>query len=208
MIMSEDSTPRGERTRSEILQAALGLFTEHGYHGTSMRQIAQEAGIALGGIYNHFSGKEEIFKTVFIELHPFWETLPLMNAAQGDTIEEFVCDAARRMIDELGERPDFLNLMFIELVEFNGEHIPEFFEIFFPQFREFSQRFLAKSQKIRDIPLLMVTRVFIGLFLSYVITDLFIGKRLPAEGRENALDYFVEIYLHGILKSGSSKEVL
>jgi AcrR family transcriptional regulator len=206
--MSEDLIPRGERTRSEILQAALGLFTEHGYHGTSMRQIAQEAGIALGGIYNHFSGKEEIFKTVFIELHPFWETLPLMNAAQGETIEEFVRDAARRMIDELAERPDFLNLMFIELVEFNGEHIPEFFEIFFPQFREFSQRFLAKRQEMRDIPLLMVTRVFVGLFLSYVITDLFIGKRLPAEGRENALDYFVEIYLHGILKSGSSKGVL
>lgn len=206
--MSEDLIPRGERTRSEILQAALGLFTEHGYHGTSMRQIAQDAGIALGGIYNHFSGKEEIFKTVFIELHPFWDTLPLMNAAQGETIEEFVRDAAQRMIGGLGEHTDFLNLMFIELVEFNGQHIPQFFQNFFPQFRAFSQRFLAKRQEMRDIPLLMVTRAFIGLFLSYVITDLFIGKHLPAEGLENALDYFVDIYLHGILKSGSSEEVL
>jgi AcrR family transcriptional regulator len=206
--MSEDLIPRGERTRSEILEAALDLFTEHGYHGTSMRQIAQEAGIALGGIYNHFSGKEEIFKTVFIELHPFWETLPLMNAAQGETVEDFVRDAAQRMISELAERPDFLNLMFIELVEFNGQHIPQFFEIFFPQFRAFSGRFLAKRQQLRDIPLLMVTRIFVGLFLSYVITDLFIGQHLPAEGRENALDYFVDIYLHGILKNNSSEQVL
>ncbi|HZD55228.1 MAG TPA: TetR/AcrR family transcriptional regulator [Anaerolineales bacterium] len=206
--MSKDLIPRGERTRSEILQAALGLFTEHGYHGTSMRQIAHEAGIALGGIYNHFSGKEQIFKTVFIELHPFWDTLPLMNAAQGETIEEFVRDAAQRMINKLRERPDFLNLMFIELVEFNGQHIPQFFEIFFPQFTAFSERFLAKRKEMRDIPLLMATRAFIGLFLSYVITDLFIGKRLPAEGRENALDYFIEIYLHGILKSDFSEEAL
>lgn len=57
--MSEETITRGERTRTEILQAAYNLFMLKGYHGTSMRQIAQETGIALGSIYNHFSGKDK-----------------------------------------------------------------------------------------------------------------------------------------------------
>ena len=52
------SPSRGERTRAEIIQAAHDLFIQQGYHGTSMRQIAGQAGIALGGLYNHFESKE------------------------------------------------------------------------------------------------------------------------------------------------------
>lgn len=59
--MGRDVISKGELTRESILEGAYQLFLRQGYHGTSMRQIAEEAGIALGGIYNHFSGKEEIF---------------------------------------------------------------------------------------------------------------------------------------------------
>ena len=52
---------KGERTRAVLLDAAKRLFVSNGYHGTSMRQIADEAGLALGGIYNHFGNKEDIF---------------------------------------------------------------------------------------------------------------------------------------------------
>lgn len=204
--MSEDTTSRGERTRNEILQAALRLFMERGYHGTSMRQISQEAGLALGGIYNHFSGKEDIFTTVALDHHPLWEILPLMNAAEGETVEEFVRDAARRMVDGLQGRTDFLNLMFIELVEFNGQHLPQFFQIIFPELMAFARRFLSERQELRDIPLFVLVRSFAGLFFSYVMTDIFIGEQTPAEGGEQALDYFVDIYLHGILKPDVTQE--
>ena len=55
--MMEESSTKGERTRQEILQSAHQLFLKNGYHGTSMRQIAEGAGIAVGGIYNHFASK-------------------------------------------------------------------------------------------------------------------------------------------------------
>jgi hypothetical protein len=46
-----------------------------------------------------------------------------------------------------------------------------------------------------------VLRSYLGLFFSYVITDLLIGSQLPSEMRGRAFADFVTIYLHGILDS-------
>ena len=190
---------KGERTRAVLLDAAQRLFVSKGYHGTSMRQIAAEAGLALGGIYNHFASKEEIFICILMERHPFLVVLPALQAAQGQTVEDLVRDAAGRMIAELSQNQEFLNLMFIELVEFEGRHIPQLFETFFPPLMAFASQFQQVRGPLRDIPLPIVLRAFIGLFFSYFITDLLVGGQLPAEMRVRAFDRFVDIYLHGIL---------
>jgi AcrR family transcriptional regulator len=57
-------TIREESTR-RIVEAALTLFAEHGYAGTTIRMIAKEAGISLGLMYNYFSGKEELLRAIF-----------------------------------------------------------------------------------------------------------------------------------------------
>jgi AcrR family transcriptional regulator len=48
------------RTRSDILAAAQGLFTERGYAGTTTAEIARRAGIAEGTVFNYFTSKAEI----------------------------------------------------------------------------------------------------------------------------------------------------
>ena len=204
--MSDLTSTRGERTQAEITKAAHRLFLERGYHGSSMRDIAREAGIALGGIYNHFASKEDIFLAVFVDHHPYRDVLPAMNAAQGKTIEAFVRDAAARMLEVLGESQDFLNLTFIELVEFKGQHIPQLFESIFPQILEFAQRMAEGQGELRSIPLPILVRAFIGLFISYFLTEMLIGRQLPDEMQQNALDHFVDIYLHGILKDSIDAE--
>lgn len=57
-------------TKEKILNESLELFAENGYHGTSMREIAKAVGIKGSSIYNHFSGKEEIFSELFNYLAP------------------------------------------------------------------------------------------------------------------------------------------
>lgn len=203
----EEPTSRGERTQAQILQAAMRLFIDHGYHGTSMRQIAAEAGIALSGIYNHFASKEDIFLAVLFEWHPFHDVMPALIAAQGKTIEAFVWDAANRLVAQTQDRIDFLNLMFIELVEFKGKHLPKLVENYFQNVLRFTERFLEGRAELRPIPPLMLVRAFIGLFFSYIMTELMIARQLPPEMQENALEYFVEIYLHGILAKDAPKEV-
>lgn len=197
--MSKEIVARGERTQIEIVQAAHSLFLTHGFHGTSMRQIASGAGIALGSIYNHFAGKEDIFVAVLLEYHPLFDLLPVMNAARGETIEELIRDAAARMVAGMGERMDFLNIMFIELVEFKGRHLPNILQKMFPELMEFSQRFGQGKGELRPIPRPIIARAFIGLFFSFVMTELIIADQLPQVTQGDAFDNFVEIFLHGIL---------
>lgn len=46
--------------RSEIMQAALELIAEQGFHGAPMALIASTAGVAAGTIYNHFASRDEL----------------------------------------------------------------------------------------------------------------------------------------------------
>jgi AcrR family transcriptional regulator len=93
---------KGERTNRAILEAAYGLFIEQGYAATSMRQIAEKSGLALGGIYNHFASKERVFAAIVEERHPFFQIVPT-----GDRLED-TCGRAHTLVEELGHYPEFL----------------------------------------------------------------------------------------------------
>lgn len=156
---------KGEHTRMEILSSAHQLFLKNGFHGTSMRQIAQGAGIAVGGIYNHFASKDEIFVAVLADRHPIYNILPAISTAEGQDIETYLRNAAYKMVEGVQGRADFLNLMFIELVEFNAQHIPELFQSFFPQVLSFTQRFFENRQELRPIPVPVLLRGLPGIVL-------------------------------------------
>lgn len=51
-------------TKKEILQTSLKLFSENGYYGASIRDIAKTIGKRESAIYNHFKSKEEIFTQI------------------------------------------------------------------------------------------------------------------------------------------------
>lgn len=56
-------------TKAKIERAALHLFAEHGVDGVSTKQIAAAAGISEGAIYRHFSGKEELARSMMLAIH-------------------------------------------------------------------------------------------------------------------------------------------
>jgi len=77
------------------------------------------------------------------------------------------------------------------------------FETFFPQALAFVQRFFDGRQELRPVPIPVLLRAYLGLFFSYVITDILMGDRFPADMEKNTLDHFVDIFLHGILAEGN-----
>jgi AcrR family transcriptional regulator len=56
---------RKQQTRAELIAAAATVFARHGFHGSSLEQIAAEAGYSTGAVYWHFKGKDDLFLAVY-----------------------------------------------------------------------------------------------------------------------------------------------
>lgn len=75
-------------TKDLILHTALRLFSERGYDGVSMRDLATEVGIKAASIYNHFSSKEDIFNSLLVEMQNRYEqTVNKVNVPNGTSKE-------------------------------------------------------------------------------------------------------------------------
>ena len=197
----KDTPKKGEITRLAIEEAAITLFMEQGYHATSMRQIADNTGLALGGIYNHFSSKEEIFEGIIIDKHPYRVILPAIIAAEADTLEDFFKNAFSLIISELKKRPEFINLMLIELVEFKGKHGAVMLREIAPKILPIFERVIKGRKGLRVTNPAVLMRSFIGSIVSYLITDMVISNSIMSKLMpKNVSDTYVDIYLHGILK--------
>ena len=66
-MTSNYTTTKSQETRARIMQAALNLFQTRGYDKTTMRDIAQEARIALGASYYYFKNKHELVLAFYAE---------------------------------------------------------------------------------------------------------------------------------------------
>lgn len=85
------------RNRKKILEAALDVFSQHGYRGATLDQIAEQAGLSKPNILYYFDGKEAIHVTLLNKLMETWlDPLHEMDP-NGEPLEE-ICAYVRRKI--------------------------------------------------------------------------------------------------------------
>ncbi|WP_370229956.1 TetR family transcriptional regulator C-terminal domain-containing protein [Cognatishimia sp.] len=85
------------RNRSKILEAALDVFSTHGYRGSTLDQIAVAAGLSKPNILYYFEGKEEIFVTLLGSLVDKWVEPLRQIDPDGDPLEEIRGYVARKV---------------------------------------------------------------------------------------------------------------
>ena len=85
---------RLEQRRHSIVEAAAHLFIGKGFHQTGMRDIAQQAGISLGNLYNHFKGKNDIIFAIgeleTVDLEPLLGPLEQANEQDQAALQQFI----------------------------------------------------------------------------------------------------------------------
>jgi AcrR family transcriptional regulator len=99
-------------TRDRILDAALDLFVEHGFDGTSVRQIAERVGTTKAALYYYFASKDEILMALHMRLHEFGRELiktigdePMTLEAWGALLSGLIDEiTAKRMVFLLHQR--------------------------------------------------------------------------------------------------------
>jgi AcrR family transcriptional regulator len=113
--------PPSPQTRERILDVAEALFALHGYAGTSMRELAAAADLTAASLYNHFDGKEALYRAVLER-----GIRPLVLLMQVRAGSEASGDSAAAMVGEVMEhlrtRPHLPRLIQLEVLT-GGEHL-------------------------------------------------------------------------------------
>ncbi len=199
---------RGERTRQSILGAAERLFLTRGFNGTSMREIAREAGnIAVGGIYNHFSSKEEIFRALLAARSPYPEIVAMLDALEGDSGAALLSEAFRRLQRIMIDHMSFLRLVLIDLEEFEGHTLRSLLGSIIPSIIRFAERARLAGGIRPDVNLFVMMRAFVGMAVGYILTGLisYPGGRpmlpgVPAMDETQWQAAIFDIFLHGVIE--------
>ena len=164
---------RTERSRKQILDAALKLFSHQGYRATSIRDIAKAARLSTGNVYHHFKDKEEIFREL---LGQYWTAIedahfPFNEAlATGfpDNLEA-VGHGARESVQRWRHH---VALIYVDVVEFDGKHIRKFYTDMAHRFEAFlvsRREQLGLERKLRPgvspvSAVMLASRVFLHYF--------------------------------------------
>ena len=120
---------KSERSRSAILEAALRLFSSQGYRGTSIREIAAQAGLSTGNVYHHFPDKETLFRTL---LEQYFDAIgrddsPFNRALAAGAFPDDLEALAQAAEESVRAYRRHLNLIYVDVVEFEGTHLRKYY---------------------------------------------------------------------------------
>ncbi len=95
-------------TRERILDVALDLFTEQGFDGTSLRQIAEQLGVTKAALYYHFTSKDDILLALHMRLHEAGREALMQMGDEPVTLEQWGTLLDHVVDQMLGQRKLFL----------------------------------------------------------------------------------------------------
>lgn len=198
---------RSERSRGQILEAALRLFSKQGYRATSMRDVAAEAGVSTGNVYHQFPDKETIFRTLLdqyfsaIERPDFPFNQALAAGAFPDDLEA-LGRAARASVQEWRGH---VALIYVDVIEFEGRHIRRFYSDMARRFQAFIEHSSVRQQleqKLRPgVSPLAAVMLASRFLLHYFAVELLFG--VPhhfGKDDETVMREIGDILKHGMLR--------
>ena len=184
-------------SKQTILEAAAKIFSQKGYHATSMNDIANSVNLQKASLYHHVSSKQEILVSILDE------ALDLINNRVGDVVElpiptdEKMRIAVREYLSTLTEQPNLAGVLLLEYKsltpEYHARHIPKR-DKFEQIWRDLLQLGVDEGHFfISDVH--MTTRALLGL-MNWVVTWY---KESGALSIFEIADQYSELFLNGIM---------
>jgi AcrR family transcriptional regulator len=196
-----------ERSRRQVLNAALDLFSHQGYRGTSVREIADAAGVSTGNVYHHFEDKESIFKVLLEEYWAATETrrFPFNRAFSDGKFPENIEELGYAARDSVREYARYIALICVDVIEFDGAHIRKYYSEMgtraLSMLEEHGQLEDVRRQlrpSISPVAAVMLTTRF---FFNYFAIEILFGVREPfGMDSVQVVKEIAEILRHGMLQ--------
>ncbi len=198
---------RSERSRERILDAALKLFSHQGYRGTSIREIADAAGLSTGNLYHQFPDKETIFNGL---LDQYWDIVaapefPLNKALVEGAFPDDLEALGRAARESVKHYRAYVALIYVDVVEFEGRHIRRFYGEMARRYEDFMRSHPARravERKLRPgVSPVSAVMLATRLLLHYFAVELVFG--VPnhfGKDSDTVLREFADILSHGMLR--------
>jgi AcrR family transcriptional regulator len=191
-----------ERNQEKIEAAALRLFIQRGFYGTSVRDIADEAGVSLGNIYNYYPTKEALFASLVrrYEKRVARLTREVLKPLGGSLDPAALRRLARGVRKIVYREPDYWRLMYLDVIEFGNRH-------FAHSFRDLSRNLqaiigepvcLSGNGSKRVDAGLAFTAIYLQFFTYFLLEKLFGGKQHLGFPEQQAIGQLIEIFSHGV----------
>jgi AcrR family transcriptional regulator len=195
-----------EERKREIVRVAVTLFSQHGFRGTTTKEIAHAAGVSEAIIFRHFATKEELYRAIIDHV-----------ACEGgiENPQEIVGDAMRRKDDRAvfeglalhalqhhEDDKEFQRLLLYAALE--GHELAQmFWERTVKEFYEFLGAYIEERQRdgaMIQIEPRVVVRTFIGTLIHHSLNNNLWDpeRRLLDISNEEAARAFTEVLLKGV----------
>ena len=204
--MTQDE--RSERSRALILDTALQLFSRQGYRATSIRDIAAKANVSTGSVYHHFKDKEELFDTLLGHFRNYAASpeFPLYKAFEAGAFPDRLDEVGRAARDVIASKRQYVALIYVDVVEFEGKHIREFYR----GMAAMCERFLANhrhdlpiADRLRPgVPAVPAMIMTIRIFIYYFVVELLFGvSNHYGLTSDQAIVVIADILKHGMVRA-------
>ena len=204
----------GELRRLQILRIAVRLFSQHGFRGTTTKEIAQAAGVSEAMVFRHFATKQELYAAILDH--------KACAGVQFQDPREMLSDAVRRKDDRAvfetlafealehhENDPEFQRLLLHSALE-EHELGRMFWERTVLMIYDFLGSYIRERQQdgaFRDVNPYTIVRALLGMIIHHSLNNNLWDKQrslLKISNREAAQD-FTSILLNGIVSNGKNR---
>jgi len=194
-----------KRRRGEILDAAGVVFSKSGFAKTTIDQVAVEAGLGKGTIYQYFKSKKELFLAVGRNgMDKLKDTMIEEIEQEKDPVDR-IEKAIRTHLLFFQKNTDLANIFMYEQSEFKKEIQKKYFENYYgyvnrmqETFKEAMKLTLIKDMNVDDSIVILISMLN-GLVYMWQVE----GMKYSLESKIPAI---LEIFLTGILKDEKRKK--
>jgi AcrR family transcriptional regulator len=196
-----------EYRQKQILAAALDVFSRKGYGEATIPDIAREAGVAVGTIYNYYAGKRDLLVAIantYVVTGPLRELL--VQSGEVDEIT-FMRSLMENRLNWGAENLEKFLFVFTEVLR-DPELRQQFAEQVFEPALQFPEKFVkAKidSGDFRPVNHRLFVRAMVGMVIGFMILRKLEGEKSPAKGISEAelSAELADFVLAGLQKRGS-----
>jgi len=193
---------KGEERREAILKAAIALFAEKGFRGTTTRELAAAAGVTEPVLYRHFRTKHDLYcaiiETKALQAAPVFSALREI-AARGDD-EAFIAALGELILCRYEEDPEMTRILLFSSLE-RHELSALFFDRVFRDFNAFLADYIRRriqAGSFAEVAPEAAARSLIGMFAYHGLMRLLFPDKVSAPDREQIPSEMARVFLRGI----------